>query len=111
MGGCKKVVVAKQVTSFYGKHADRVGAVVSVARDVVRRAFVLPSAGRDGVFGGGDASFLGGKVSGILLGRYRGEYHDRLFGPNLLSHVLRAFGDKDATDPRDKVFCFDRIGG
>jgi hypothetical protein len=62
-----------------------------------------PSASSNGVFGAAMPEFFGWQSFRDTVG-YRGKYHDRLLGPNLLSHVLRVFGDKDATDPRDKVF-------
>ena len=106
----QEVVVAKQVTFFYGNTPigwERLyrwretwcdGPVFSLLAGLAS-----PSAGRDGVFGAAMPEFFGWQSFRYTVG-HRGEYHDRLLGPNLLSHVLRAFGDKDATDPRDKVF-------
>ncbi|KAI7763653.1 hypothetical protein LZL87_014008 [Fusarium oxysporum] len=49
-----------------------------------------------------DMTDLLGFLSMSFLVAYRMEY--ATFGPRSLAHVLRVFGEKIATDPRDKVF-------
>lgn len=99
----QEAVVPPEITIFYGRHSCPWETFYDSLQEILSGPFVSMFVALGAP---GNQLELASKYMGILsmsfIVAYRREY--RYFGPQRVNHVLRVFGEREATLPLDKVF-------